>query len=322
MDLKFRDARWVKLNRGATSFGLKMRHVTSSAHRDGMVLLRSVTLYGAVLLLPLLGWGNVSRQSADPELLTYDEIIQLYQNANPSPELRQKLQTLLTTPFVRNTASESGVAPLKPAQPKLGKILRVAQWNIQRGLEFDAVRFAFTDPRQFNALMKDKGSKADEQKQAKIREEIALLHDADLVVLNEVDWGVNRTMFRNVAEELAQALNMNYAYGVEFVEVDPITMGIDQQVIVREVEETYAEPNDDREAMIAHVREVMKPEPARYRGMHGTAILRRYRLENVRLIPFQIQGHDWYKDEKKNDSVAILAEGKVSAAVFREQLVL
>jgi hypothetical protein len=135
-----------------------------------------------------------------------------------------------------------------------------------------------------------------------------------------VDWGVNRTLFRNVADELAGALNMNYAYGVEFVEVDPITMGLSPQVIVHEVEEAYAEPHDDREAMIAHVREVMKPDPERYKGMHGTAILSRYRLENVRLTPFLIQGHDWYKDEKKQ-SVAAKAEGKVSAAVFKEQLV-
>ena len=51
--------------------------------------------------------------------------------------------------------------------------------------------------------------------------------------------------------------------------------------------------------MLEHVREIMKPDPERYHGMHGTAILSRYRLENVKLMPFLIQGHDWYKDEKK-----------------------
>ncbi len=285
-----------------------------------MKLLKNLLRYTPAWIVPLLCLAEAPGQPPDPELLTYDEIIQLYQNEDPSPPLRQKLNKLLTTPFVRNTASEAGAMPLKPAQPQIGKILRVAQWNIERGLEFDAIRFAFSDPRQFNALMEDKGSKAGEDARAKIREEIGILQQADLLVLNEVDWGVNRTLFRNVAEELAKALNMNYAYGVEFVEVDPVTMGIDQQVIVREVEEAYAEPHDDRQAMIAHVREIMKPDPARYHGLHGTAILSRYRLENVRLIPFLTQGHDWYKDEKKA-SVALKAEGKVSAAVFKEQLV-
>jgi endonuclease/exonuclease/phosphatase family metal-dependent hydrolase len=276
-----------------------------------------LAIAGAMLLsLP----AAVRGQAGDPPLLTFDEIKRLYQDDDLPPPLRDKLRTLLTTPFVRNNASEAGMMPLKPSDPQTGKMLRVVQWNIERGLEFDAVRFAFSDPKKFNALMEDKGSKADEEQRAKIREQIAILQQADLLVLNEVDWGVNRTLFRNVADQLASALNMNYAYGVEFVEVDPITMGLDQQVIVHEVEEAYADPHDDREAMLEHVREVMKPDPERYKGMHGTAILSRYRLENVKLMPFLIQGHDWYKDEKKQ-SAALKAEGKVSAAIFKEQLV-
>jgi endonuclease/exonuclease/phosphatase family metal-dependent hydrolase len=276
----------------------------------------------AIIHAALLLWVSplTYGQAADPSLLTFDEIKQLYQSEDLPAPLRDKLRTLLTTPFVRNNASDGGVMPLKPSDPQTGKMLRVAQWNIERGLEFDAVRFAFSDAKKLNALMEDKGSKASEEERAKIREQIAILQQADLLVLNEVDWGVNRTLFRNVAEELASALNMNYAYGVEFVEVDPITMGLDQQVIVREVEEAYADPRDGRDAMLQHVRDVMKPDPDRYKGMHGTAILSRYKLENVKLVPFLIQGHDWYKDEKK-PSVAFKAEGKVSAAIFKEQLV-
>ena len=71
-------------------------------------------------------WG----QLADPPLLTFDEIKQLYQDADPPPPLRDKLRTLLTTPFVRNNASEGRMMPLKPSDPETGKMLRVAQWNI------------------------------------------------------------------------------------------------------------------------------------------------------------------------------------------------
>lgn len=51
------------------------------------------------------------------------------------------------------------------------------------------------------------------------------LQQADIVVLNEVDWGLKRTGYRNVVKDLATATRMNYAYGVEFVEVDPLTLG-------------------------------------------------------------------------------------------------
>jgi len=275
-----------------------------------------------LLLIPLLATlPNFSAQAQnDPELLTYDECVQLYQQDPPPPPLNDKLHRLLTTPFVHNTASDAGRQPLKPSMPAIGKVLRVAQWNIERGLEFDAIRLAFTDSKQFNALMEDKASKADEGQRTEIREELGVLQQADLLVLNEVDWGMNRTRFRNVAAELADALGMNYAYGVEFVEVDPITMGIDQQVVIREVQEAYAEPNQDKADMIAYVKQIMTPDPQRYRGMHGTAILSRYRLENVRLVPFTTRAHDWYADEKKI-SIPEKVEGKVSAAVFKEQLI-
>jgi endonuclease/exonuclease/phosphatase family metal-dependent hydrolase len=203
--------------------------------------------------------------------------------------------------------------------PAVGKILRVTQWNIERGLKFDAIRLAFTDSKQFNALMEDKDSKADDKERDEIFEQIRILQQSDLVVLNEVDWGMNRTGFRNVAAELADALGMNYAYGVEFVEVDPITMGIDQQVIVREVEQAYAEPHQDRDEMLAYVKKIMAPDPQHYKGLHGTAILSRYRLSNVHLIPFTTKAHDWYADEKKV-SIPEKMQGKVSAAVFKEQL--
>ena len=48
-------------------------------------------------------------------------------------------------------------------------------------------------------------------------------------MLNEVDMGMKRSEYRDVARELAAALHMNYAYGVEFVEVDPIfALGTEQ----------------------------------------------------------------------------------------------
>ena len=72
--------------------------------------------------------------------------------------------------------------------------------------------------------------------------------------------------------------------------------------------------------MLARVKQIMTPDPERYHGMHGTAILSRYRLQNVRLMPFLVQGHDWYKDEKKR-SAAAKAEGKVSMVIFKEQLI-
>ena len=260
-------------------------------------------------------------QPGGPALLSFDELKQLYADETPPPELQRKLNDLLTTPFVSNDASAQGVQPLKPATPGLGRCLIVAQWNIERGLEFDAIRLALSDSRKFSSLLENRQSKIDSDERARVLQQVETLKKADIIVLNEADWGVNRTLFRNVAGELADALHMNYAYGVEFVEVDPITMGIDQDAIVREVVKAYAPQGADKDEVIRRVREIMKPDPERYRGLHGTAILSRYPLTNVRLIPFRFQGHDWYADEKRKTSQVEKAEAKLSVTVFKEQLI-
>jgi endonuclease/exonuclease/phosphatase family metal-dependent hydrolase len=259
-------------------------------------------------------------QAEGPQTLTYEEIRELYNEDVPPPDLNAKLQRLLTTPFVNNSATEAGTVAAKPALRQVGPILRVVQWNIERGLEFDAIRLAFTDAKKFSAVMEEKGSDLDEKSLQHVRDQIGSLKEADVLILNEVDWGVNRTLFRNVAAELASALKMNYAYGVEFVEVDPITMGLDQDVLIREVKEAYTEAGDNQAQALERMKEVMKPDPSRYFGLHGTAILSRYKLSDARLIPFECKGHDWYADEKKRASAFAKAQGAAGAAVFKEQI--
>jgi endonuclease/exonuclease/phosphatase family metal-dependent hydrolase len=275
----------------------------------------------ALLTLYIVIPVELAAQSQGPRTLTYDEIRELYSEDVAPPELNAKLHSLLTTPFVNNGASEAGTVPAKPELRQVGPVLRVVQWNIERGLEFDAIRLALTDPKGFAAVTENKGADLDEKAIHRVRGQIESLKDADLLVLNEVDWGINRTLFRNVAGELASALKMNYAYGVEFVEVDPITMGLDPDVLVQEVKEAYKEAGDSQAEAVELVKQVMKPDPSRYLGLHGTAILSRYPLSNVRLVPFECQGHDWYGDEKKRSSTFAKVQGAAGGVMFKEQLI-
>jgi len=257
----------------------------------------------ACLLFPLV--ANAQQQS--PELLTYDELVQLYEEQAPPAALQHKLNQLLTTPFVNNAASTRGVIPLLPKTTTLGPFLRVVEWNIEEGLEYDAVMNAFTDPESFAKLIDAKDYPPGSEKRKLILQQIALMKEADVIVLNEVDWGLRRTDYRDVAADLAAALGMNYAYGVEFVEVDPIALGLEkfEELSPEERAELLPEISIDR---------------SRYRGLHGNAILSRFRLDNVRLEPFKYQPHDWYKDELA--SVRPLEKGKREAAgvIFQEKM--
>jgi len=55
---------------------------------------------------------------------------------------------------------------------------------------------------------------------ATIDRQLRILRAADIIILNEVDLGMKRTEYRDIAKELASALGMNYTFSVEFVEVD------------------------------------------------------------------------------------------------------
>lgn len=246
-----------------------------------------------------------AQEQIAPELFSYQELVQLYEQPTPNEALQRKLRALLNTPFVSNTATRRGVKPLRPSSPELGPFLRVAFWNIERGLQYEAIESAFGGTRTYAALLHNTTLAHSSATRAAALKEAALLSQADVIVLNEVDWGMKRTDYRNVIADLAAALRMNYAYGVEFVEVDPIALGLEK-----------FEGAPGNQELIKDTR----VDHAKYKGLHGTAILSRYRLENVRLQPFEFQGHDWYHDEKK--SVAPVEQGKrkVAEQVFLEKI--
>jgi endonuclease/exonuclease/phosphatase family metal-dependent hydrolase len=242
-----------------------------------------------LIAIILLSVGNAAFAQTAPRLLTYTEIVQLYKQETPTPALATRLGNILTTPFVVNNQNARVSQKPLSTDPQLGQYLRVAFWNIERGIELPMIKLAFTDPDKFAAKLDVKKYPLNSEARKEIIEQAKILSQADVIILNEADWGVKRSGYYNVTAEIARAVKMNYAYGVEFVEVDPITTGT----------ETFAElaPADRRE-----LRRVTKVDPRRYRGLHGNAILSRYKLENVRLIPFKEQGHDWYAGERAGTS--------------------
>jgi endonuclease/exonuclease/phosphatase family metal-dependent hydrolase len=288
----------------------RLNAAKSLAPKPAHDALRGVSRLVLTLIVPLVllcGGAPATAQTAGPVLLTYQELVSLYgRQVTPEP-LRGKLNLLLTMPFVNNEASSAGIRPMLPESARIGKTLRVVQWNVERGLEFDAVRGALAGPAGLAELLNPAEYPRGGTKRELALRQAELLKQADVIVLNEVDWGVKRTGYRAVAAELAEALGMNYAFGVEFVEVDPISLGV----------ETFEELSPEARAELAEEIEV---DPTRYKGLHGTAILSRFPLENVRLIPFVYQPHDWYADELK--SVKALEKGKRKAAeiVFREKV--
>jgi endonuclease/exonuclease/phosphatase family metal-dependent hydrolase len=266
-----------------------------------------------LLIVITVAWIGASASSAQeyvrdsgPKLFSYDELVQLSLDQEMSPELAEKLRQITTTPFVNNEAYLGGAKPRPLEIPQLGPSLRVAFWNIERGLELDYIELFLSNKDAFMAKVEEERKEAKENKKRvrgveleKIPEEIETLKSADVWILNEVDWGVKRTEYREVIRELGKALNMNWAYGVEFLEIDSKQLGTD----------TFddGETKEQQQQLL----DEFKVDKDKLRAMHGNAVLSRYPIRSARLVPFTV-GYDWFKESK----IRPLEKAKRKAAVL------
>lgn len=233
----------------------------------------------AALLISTPVFGDTWMADQSPSLLAYDELAALSTEQVPQ-DLDAKLQTLLNVPIVSNGAARSGASPA-------GTLLRVVFWNLERGYRYDELLRALT------SIELPSGSGTDRTAPGEAGAQASMLREADVLVLNEVDLGVSRSGYRDIAAGLASTLGMNYAYGVEFVEVDPLLLGLEAL-------------KGDADS----VREWERDRPVRrdlFRGLHGNAILSRYPILQARNVRLP-ECYDWYGEEKR--AVAKLEQGK------------
>jgi len=292
-----------------------MRPARNIGCRNLTSLMLFLTASLALLFLPAgsrpsLSPGDDFVRFSKPEFLSFDELVEAEQKDPLPPELAKKLETIVTTPIVSNEAYYEGAKPKHPSSPELGPYLRAILWNIERGIQFDPIRIALSEPDKFDQVLaerKDPKTKPLTPDELKVvKQQLDFLQPADLLILNEVDYGVTRTDYRDVGGGLAKALHMNYAYGVEFLEIDPLNLGLEKVQL------------EDPEAQ-ADIQKSFDVDKSRYLGMHGTAVLSHYPLRKAVLRPLPVC-YDWYANEKKE--VSKLEEGRRKGAnlAFMERI--
>lgn len=242
----------------------------------------------------------------NPELLSFDELVTLSGTAEPEGPLAARLDSLLNTPFVQSEKTTADIAPRRPDLKGLGAVLRLGLWNIERGLNFELIRAALGDRHEFLRLAAAHPGLGLRQK-AMVESQLGALHDVDVLILNEADWGMKRTEYRDVTRDLAAALHMNYAYGVEFVEVDPVFDLGTEQVHLSDAQEDQRLQDD------------LRVDKDRFHGLHGTAILTRYPIENARVFRLPVC-YDWYANEYKAISKLEVGRRWSAQKLFRERV--
>ncbi len=142
------------------------------------------------------------------------------------------------TTFIDCELEGGHFAPMGSARPAS---VRVLAYNFERGLDLDA---------QIDAIQRDPD-----------------FPPPDVILASEVDRGCSRTGYRDVTRDLAEALQMDYVFGVEFVELPRDAGGGGA------IDETCE---------------------------HGNAILSRYPIGNVALLR-HAQNRSWYIPPEERD---------------------
>lgn len=228
-----------------------------------------------------------------PTPLSNTELNTLTKQSEIPQALQQKVNVLLNTPFIYKNQTLGLSQPQPMVVPKLGPSLRVASWNIERGFKFSQIAELFTAPVKAGAT-----DKTDDQ--------AAWLAQSKVILLTEVDNGMNRTHYQNTALRLASSLHMNAVYGVEFLELSPLILNNRIASLT---------PEEKKQTEV----ENYPINPQKYLGMHGSAILSKYPILSTQMIRLP-EGYDWYHGEQNKLSSLEKVKRKAADTIFLENM--
>ncbi len=247
----------------------------------------------------------------EPEFLSFEELKGLYYNPLPDGYLRggyleDKVYRFFRTPIISNRPYYQGVKPHRPVDDRIGPTLRVVSWNIEKSIHIKDAIAVFSSEEELHKRIDSSKIKDDQQLKAILnqREKLAT---ADIIVLQEMEIGLKRSGYLNAAGELAKALEMNYVYAPQYLEIDPVQLGLKQ---------IYLEDGQVDEEATNHFSQ----NEELYKGVFGSAVLSRYPIKSVTVIPLRNQGYDWYSGEKERTTFLEKTRRVGSKAVFLNEI--
>lgn len=187
-----------------------------------------------------------------PELLKFESTPEM-----EASELYSKIR-----PEVERILNSVAVEELSVPEAVEARDVKVLAWNLERGIRFDGIVNAFKNHED--------------------------LKDKDLLLLTELDHGMARSGNRNVAQEIARELKLNYAFAPVYV---PLQKG------------SGVESDMDGENTAS---------------IHGLAMFSRWPMNNIHAIPLP-NGKDkmWGKEKRLGYLRALFADIEHPAGTFR-----
>lgn len=252
---------------------------------------------------PVRGFQARVPRFQDTEFLTFEELKSLVHEPRPGGALEVKLMRFFSRPIISNEAWHAGKKPSRARNATMGEFLRVATWNIEKSIHAREVARVLGSEAAFEALIDPALAPPGGALRADLLRQRERLASADVILLQEMDIGIGRSGYRDSARDIARALGMNYAYAPKQLEIDPVLLGL----------ESFP---DGRGGSVRH-----QPDPARYKGVFGQAVLSRYPIKSARCFQLQTQPYDWHEGER--EKTALLEDSRRFAAevMFENKMV-
>ncbi|MBI3308316.1 MAG: endonuclease/exonuclease/phosphatase family protein [Candidatus Melainabacteria bacterium] len=209
--------------------------------------------------------------------LTFDELVELSKTSKPNLQLKAKLDEHLSTIYIVNR--NNGHKLDKP-------YIRIADFNIYRGYTISQIKEILLNPKSYE---KKYIQNVKRRNRKNFKDELYTLTETDILCINEADIGLPRTEYKNTVAELSDALNWNYAYATEYIELGAIVQM----------------HNIDRDL---------------YKGLHGNVILSKFPIISAEVIRLPEQ-YDWYRNEIKPKQPPLEHIRKFAAlSIFSERI--
>jgi len=196
-----------------------------------------------------------------PELLKFEstgemEASQLYK------KIRPEVERILNSVVVESTTESTEKPSVYSVPSVVNQRVSTLAWNIERGIQLDGILDALKHHDR--------------------------LQNKDLLLLTELDYGMARSGNRFVAQEIAQDLNLNYAFA-------PVYIALQKG---------------------SGVESAMSGENTA--SIHGLAMFSKYPMKNVHAVPLP-NGKDkmWGKEKRLGYLRALIADIEHPAGAFR-----
>ncbi len=246
-----------------------------------------VNKYILLILLAIPNLALATLPTQEFQFLNYSDIQSFSESKSPNPEATIVLQNTLSSIF-SNKATQYQTS-LKHNTELNRDYIRVTHWNIERGFHIDQIAKALKNTDLY--FKTDLHPNLNENQRDEIKSQIKLLQETDIFTLNEVDWGIQRSNYKNIAEEFSKIVGGEYAFVAEFLEVSPELLEKKDPVQVKE-----------------------------YKGLHGNAIISKFPIKSSHIVRLPVC-YDWFEDERKRLNLTEEARRKSSKLTIAEEIV-